>query len=63
MNGATVKLSDFLINVKMPRLWRDHLPLFVAKDAIVWVTGLRLSQNALVKQETEEVVYLRFRGP
>jgi tRNA(Ile)-lysidine synthase len=63
MNGATVKLSDFLINVKIPRLWRDHLPLFVANNTIIWVTGLRLSQNAVVKQETEEVVYMRFRGP
>jgi tRNA(Ile)-lysidine synthase len=63
MNGASVKLSDFLINVKIPRLWRDHLPLIVANNAIIWVTGLRLSQNAVVKQETEEVVYMRFRGP
>ena len=63
MNGATVKLSDFLINAKIPRLWRDRLPLIVANGAILWVTGLRLSQNASVKQKTEEVVYLRFRGP
>jgi tRNA(Ile)-lysidine synthase len=63
MNGGTIKLSDFLINVKIPRLWRDRLPLFVADDAILWVTGLRLCHNALVKRETEDVVYLRFRGP
>lgn len=63
MSGATVKLSDLLINVKMPRLWRDRLPLLVSNGSILWVTGLRLNQNALVKPETESVVYLRFRGP
>ncbi len=63
MSGATVKLSDLLINVKIPRLWRDRLPLLVANGSILWVTGIRLNQNALVKCETEAVVYLRFRGP
>jgi tRNA(Ile)-lysidine synthase len=63
MNGLDVKLSNFLINVKMPRLWRDRLPLLVADDTILWVTGVRLDQKALVNRETESVIYLRFRGP
>ncbi|TFG71136.1 MAG: hypothetical protein E4H27_05215, partial [Anaerolineales bacterium] len=63
MSGATMKLSDLLINVKMPRPWRDRLPLLVSRGSILWVTGIRLHQNALVKPETETVVYLRFRGP
>jgi tRNA(Ile)-lysidine synthase len=62
MQGQTVKLSDFLINAKIPRMWRDRLPLLVADDALLWVTGLRLSESALVNQESEDVVYLRFRG-
>lgn len=62
MNGASVKLSDLLINVKIPRVWRDRLPLLVANDTILWVTGIRLHQRALVTPETEAVVYMRFRG-
>jgi tRNA(Ile)-lysidine synthase len=30
MHGAEVRLSDFLINNKIPRPWRDHLPLLVS---------------------------------
>ncbi|MGC9520796.1 MAG: tRNA lysidine(34) synthetase TilS [Anaerolineae bacterium] len=73
MHGAEVRLSDFLINIKLPREWREHLPLLVAQaprsgnegsaTRILWVTGIRLSEEALVGPETERVVYFRFRGP
>ncbi len=63
MQGSEVRLSDFLINIKIPRRWRDHLPLVVADDRILWVAGLRLSEEALVRTDTERVVYLRFLEP
>ncbi|MBN1248100.1 MAG: tRNA lysidine(34) synthetase TilS [Anaerolineae bacterium] len=63
MDGAEVRLSDFLINIKLPRRWRDHLPLLVADDHILWVTGLRLSQKARVREDSERVAYLRLCGP
>ena len=62
MQGSEVRLSDFLINTKLPRPWRDHLPLLVSQGRIVWVAGLRLSENALVRPETTHVVHLRFYG-
>jgi tRNA(Ile)-lysidine synthase len=63
MQGSEVRLSDFLINTKVPRQRRDHLPLLVAGDEILWITGMRLSEVALVRPETEAVVYLRFHSP
>jgi tRNA(Ile)-lysidine synthase len=63
MDGSTMHLSDFLINIKVRRPWRDHLPLLVDDhDRILWVVGHRLGHEALVSLETERVVYLRFRG-
>lgn len=62
LTGATVRLSDFLINNKVPRRWRDHLPLLEAEGRILWVAGLRLSEYALVRPTTQNVVYLRFRS-
>ncbi len=62
MGGAEVRLSDFLINNKVPRRWRDHLPLLEADGHILWVVGLRLSEAALVREDTRHVVYLRFRN-
>lgn len=64
LGGTEVRLSDFLINAKIPRCQRDHLPLLVGRDhTILWVVGIRLSADALISTRTQEVVYLRFRGP
>ncbi len=63
MQGAEVRLSDFLINIKMPRLWRDHLPLVVAGESILWVVGTRLSEEALVRPDTQRAIYFRLYGP
>ncbi len=62
MGGSEVRLSDFLINLKVRRPLRDHLPLLVnAQDRILWVVGHRLSHDALIRAETDRVIYLRFR--
>ena len=63
MHGSEVRLSDFLINTKLPRPWRDHLPLLASPDHILWVAGMRLSETALVRPDTRRVVHLRFFGP
>lgn len=63
MDGAEVRLSDFLINIKLPRRWRDRLPLLVSEERILWVTGLRLSEPARVREDSGGVIYLRFCGP
>ncbi len=63
LGGSEVRLSDFLINVKLPQPWRDYLPLLEADGRILWVAGVRLSEEALVRPETQRVVYLRFQGP
>ncbi|HNT76451.1 MAG TPA: tRNA lysidine(34) synthetase TilS [Anaerolineae bacterium] len=63
LGGAEVSLSDFLINAKVPRAWRDHLPLVEAGGRLLWVAGLRLSEAALVRPDTAGVVALRFQEP
>lgn len=63
MQGAEVRLSDFLINAKIPRRWRDHLLLLEGRGQILWIVGVRLSHAARVHHETQRVVYLRFQGP
>lgn len=63
MNGAEVRLSDFLINIKLPRPWRDHLPLLVSGEEILWVIGIRLSEKALVGPGTRRVIYFRLHSP
>jgi len=63
MHGAEVRLSDFLTNTKLPRPWRDHLPLLASDDRLLWVIGMRVSHGALVRATTTRVIHLRVSGP
>lgn len=63
MGGATARLSDFLINARIPRQWRDSLPLLVAGESVLWVVGVRLSELALVRPGTIAVLRLELRRP
>jgi tRNA(Ile)-lysidine synthase len=63
LKGAEIRLSEFLTNAKLPRPWRDYLPLLTAGERILWVTGTRLSHAACVRPDSTHVVYLRFRQP
>ena len=60
LQGASTKLGDVLTNKKIPRAWRDHLPLLVSAGQILWIVGHHLSEVALVRPETKRVLELRF---
>ncbi len=63
MDGHTMKLSDFFINVKLPRRARDRWPLVVHNDTIVWIPGYRLAHPFRVRPETRRVLRLRLLAP
>jgi tRNA(Ile)-lysidine synthetase-like protein len=58
---SPVRLKDWMINAKIPRLIRDRLPLLLAGDQIVWVPGYRVGQPFLVRPETQRIIKLVFR--
>ncbi len=43
------KLQDFYVNEKIPREWRDRVPLVVSERGIAWVVGHRIAHWARVK--------------
>ncbi len=53
MGGRSQKLSDFMINVKMPQRARAHWPLVTAGDELVWVPGYRLADPFRLTDQTE----------
>ncbi|MBI5081852.1 MAG: tRNA lysidine(34) synthetase TilS [Chloroflexi bacterium] len=59
MNGKTIKLSDFMINQKIPMEDRDRLPLLVDGDTVLWVCGYRLSERAKVSRQTQRVLRVK----
>jgi len=60
MGGHSVKLSALIINLKIPRAWRDRVPLLTAGDEIAWVCGRRVGEGATVGPETRRVARLWF---
>lgn len=59
MNGKTIKLSDFMINQKIPIEDRDRLPLLVDGDTVLWVCGYRVSERAKVSRQTQRVLRVK----
>jgi len=43
------KLQDFFTDAKVPRAWRDRVPLLVSQRGIAWVAGHRIADWAAVK--------------
>jgi tRNA(Ile)-lysidine synthase len=48
------KLQDFLVDAKIPRWLRPHLPLVAAADEIVWVAGLRVADPVKLPPASRE---------
>jgi tRNA(Ile)-lysidine synthase len=61
MEGHTVKVSELMINLKIPRVWRDYAPLLVAGDEVVWLCGHRIAHGVAVERQAHEVARFRFQ--
>ena len=52
MGGSEQKLQDFLVQRKVPKFYRDFVPVLSSAADIVWVAGLRLSEEFKVVDST-----------
>lgn len=60
MGGRSMKLSDLMINEKIPAPYREDWPIVVREGEILWVPGGRLSREAKITDKTDAVLELRF---
>jgi len=58
MEGHSQKLSDLMINEKIPRRARKGWPLVCSGDEILWVAGFRPAHSHEITHITEEAVQL-----
>jgi tRNA(Ile)-lysidine synthase len=58
MQGHSVKISDLMINLKIPKRARNTWPLVSAADEIVWVPCYRVSYKASIKPDSQQIVKL-----
>jgi tRNA(Ile)-lysidine synthase len=58
MGGHSLKLSDFMINYKLPGRARARWPLVASGKDIAWVPGFRLAHPFRVTENTRRVIHL-----
>ncbi|MCI0794734.1 MAG: tRNA lysidine(34) synthetase TilS, partial [Chloroflexi bacterium] len=59
------KLQDFFTDAKVPRVWRDRVPLLVSDRGIAWVVGCRIADWAKVEpgdSASSPAVLVRFEA-
>jgi len=52
------KLQDFLVDARMPRWLRPHIPLVISAGQIVWVAGLRPAEPVKVTEASRTLLTL-----
>ena len=55
------KLQDFMVDSKVPRAWRDRVPLVVAPGGIAWIVGWRPAEWARTRDNGAPVLVITFR--
>ena len=58
MQEGSIKISDLMVNEKIPQQARDRWPILLDGDEIIWVPGLRLAEAVRVSEKTERVIQL-----
>jgi tRNA(Ile)-lysidine synthase len=59
MQGKSIKLSDFFVNIKLPQRARDAWPLVCSNDAVAWIPGCRLGDPFRIHSGTRRVLRLQ----
>ncbi|MEE2752805.1 MAG: tRNA lysidine(34) synthetase TilS [Candidatus Latescibacterota bacterium] len=56
------KISDLLINKKLPRLIRDEIPVLANRDEVYWIVGIRTSEASRINATTKQATRFQFDG-
>jgi tRNA(Ile)-lysidine synthase len=54
------KLQDFMVDARIPRVWRRKVPLICSPEQILWVVGWRIDDRAKVTESTKKVLRVKF---
>jgi tRNA(Ile)-lysidine synthase len=59
--SQTKKLGEYMIDAKIPRAWRQRVPIVCSPEHIVWVVGWRIDGRVKVTENNKQVLRLEFQ--
>jgi tRNA(Ile)-lysidine synthase len=54
------KLHEFMVDAKIPRSWRVHVPIVFTPQQIIWVVGWRIDDRVKLTKGSKEILRLEF---
>ena len=61
LGGRTQKISDFLVNNKIPKEYRADLAAAADEAGIIWIPGLRVSSRCALEKNTRHIMILTLK--
>lgn len=55
------KLNEFMIDAKIPRVWRGQIPVVCSPQHILWLVGYRIDDRVKVTEKTRRILQLEFK--
>ncbi|MCK4725273.1 MAG: tRNA lysidine(34) synthetase TilS [Anaerolineales bacterium] len=60
MQHGRMKISNLMINQKIPQSVRSKIPILVSGEEIIWVPGIQIAQSVRITQKTESILQMQF---
>lgn len=58
------KVGEFMLDSRIPRSWRDSIPVFCNTEQIIWIAGYRIDERVKVTPDSKQVINIQmFRTP
>jgi tRNA(Ile)-lysidine synthase len=54
------KLHEFMVDAKIPRSWRGHIPIICSPQQIIWVVGWRIDDRVKTTKASQKILRLEF---
>jgi len=54
------RLQEFMVDAKIPRSWRGHIPIVCSLQQIIWVVGWRIADRVKTTEASKEILRLEF---
>jgi len=58
--NVSKKLHEFMVDAKIPRSWRGHVPIVCSPQQIIWVVGWHIDDRVKVTEASKEILRLEF---